>query len=83
MVASLSSIYSEEYKQLIAELVAARKEAKVTQVELAALLDVDQPFISKYERRERRLDVVEYVKICRILGFKSMTLVGMIEQNDE
>lgn len=64
----MTSIYADEYRDLIAKLVEARKEAGETQVELAAKLGVTQPFISKYERCERRLDVVEYFKICEAIG---------------
>ena len=42
-------------------LIAAREEAGLTQVELAARLGTTQSFISKCERGERRIDVVEFV----------------------
>lgn len=44
-----------------------RKRAHVSQVELAKRLDVPQSFVSKYERAERRLEIVEYVMVCRHL----------------
>jgi len=50
----------------------ARTEANLTQVELAALLDQPQSFVSKYECGERRLDIAELYGICRALGI-SMT----------
>jgi transcriptional regulator with XRE-family HTH domain len=56
------------YKRFRDLLIAARKEAHVTQVELAARLRRPQSFVSKYERGERRVDVVEFGEIAKVLG---------------
>lgn len=40
----------------------------MTQVELAARLRRHQSFVSKYERGERRLDVVEFCLVAEALG---------------
>lgn len=53
------SIWSDEYQQLCTVLRQLRKEAGLTQVDVAKRLDVPQSFVSKYEIGERRLDVVE------------------------
>jgi transcriptional regulator with XRE-family HTH domain len=42
--------------------------AGLTQAELSQRLDRPQSFVSKYERGERRLDVVEFGKVARALG---------------
>ncbi|MBI1786245.1 MAG: helix-turn-helix transcriptional regulator [Acidobacteria bacterium] len=49
-------------------LVDARRKADLTQAELSARLKRPQSFVSKYERGERRLDVVEFGAIARALG---------------
>ena len=49
-------------------LVEARKKADLTQVELSSRLKRPQSFVSKYERGERRLDVVEFGEVARALG---------------
>jgi len=59
---------SNDYSTLVSLLRAARKEAGLTQVELAARLGVEQSLISKIERRERRLDVAELRIFCGALG---------------
>jgi transcriptional regulator with XRE-family HTH domain len=53
------SIYSAEYQQLCALLRELRREAGLTQVQVAERLKVPQSFVSKYESGERRLDVIE------------------------
>ena len=53
------SVFSRSYDVFVTALRDARTEAKVTQVELAKRLGETQSFISKCERGERRLDVIE------------------------
>ena len=62
------SIYSGEYQQLCTLLRQLRREAGLTQVEVARRLDVPQSFVSKYESGERRLDVVELRHVAEVLG---------------
>jgi hypothetical protein len=49
-------------------LVEARKAATLTQTELSLRLNRPQSFVSKYERGERRLDVVEFGDVVKALG---------------
>jgi transcriptional regulator with XRE-family HTH domain len=49
-------------------MVKARKDAGLTQHELAKRLRRPQSFVAKYEGGERRIDVVEFVTICRAIG---------------
>jgi len=60
----VSSLYEAPYRLLLERIRAARRAADVTQAELAKRLGTDQSFVSKYERGERRLDVVELRAIC-------------------
>lgn len=62
------SIYDQEYRMLIGALRDARKAAGLTQQQLAAQLGRPQSFIAKVEGCERRLDVVEFLHLCRALG---------------
>lgn len=75
----MKSTFRIEYEILLRKLVSARKAAGITQHELAKRLDRPQSFISKYERRERRLDVIELVIICRALNIDIREILGMIE----
>lgn len=48
----------------------ARVDAGLSQQELAERLEHYRTFVSKYEARERRLDVAEVRKICAALNLK-------------
>ena len=61
------SLFTDAYDAFRAALVAARKEAGVTQVELASRLGRPQQFVSKTENGERRLDLIEFVALARAL----------------
>ena len=50
-------------------MIAARKAAGLTQTELAEQLGKPQSYVSKYERGERRLDVVEFLTLASLLHF--------------
>ena len=49
-------------------LILLRKEKSLTQSQLAEKLKKPQSFVSKYESGERRLDVVELIKVIESLG---------------
>lgn len=53
---------------MIELLIAARKEAGITQVELGKRIGQRQTFVSKFELGERRLDVAEFVVVSRAIG---------------
>lgn len=61
------SVYTRAYKELCAQLVAARHSAGLTQQQLAHKLGKTQSFVAKFEGGERRLDVVEFLEITRVL----------------
>jgi transcriptional regulator with XRE-family HTH domain len=56
-------------------MVAARKQANLTQHELARRLKRPQSFVAKYEGGERRIDVIEFVTIVRAIGADPIKLL--------
>ena len=62
------SVFTAEYEVLRTMLRDFRITAGVTQQELAALLDETQSYVSKCERGERRLDLVQLQAFCRALN---------------
>jgi transcriptional regulator with XRE-family HTH domain len=69
------SIYSKKYGQFLDLLIEARKDADLTQVEVASRLGRPQSFVSKYENGERRLDVVEFLDIAKAVDFDVVKLI--------
>jgi transcriptional regulator with XRE-family HTH domain len=65
------------YKKLRSLLLVARARAGLTQAELARRLKKPQSFVSKYERGERDLDVVEFGEVARAL---SINPVGLLKK---
>ena len=56
----------------------ARSGPKITQQLLAAQLSKPQSFVAKYERGERNLDVVEFIRIAYLLGRDPRDIVSDI-----
>lgn len=63
---------------LMKALVDARRGASLTQAEVAEVLGRPQSFVSKYEQGERRLDVVEFVQVCRAIGVDPVPIMMTI-----
>ncbi|MGH8546027.1 MAG: helix-turn-helix domain-containing protein [Gammaproteobacteria bacterium] len=61
------SVFSARYDLFRQELVTARIAARLTQTDLAAKLSRPQSFVSKFERGERRLDVIEFLEVAEAL----------------
>ncbi|WP_145515484.1 helix-turn-helix domain-containing protein [Yersinia aleksiciae] len=74
----MASIYSEEYQQVLKTLRQARIEQGISQQRLAKALNRPQSFVAKVENGERRLDVVEFVHIARLLGLRVEEVLGKI-----
>jgi transcriptional regulator with XRE-family HTH domain len=62
------TVHSSDQSAFCALMIAARKEAGLTQHALARRLKRPQSFVAKYEGGERRLDVIEFVAIVRAIG---------------
>lgn len=76
MVGTVKSLRTAAHRQLSASLRTARLEARITQVQLSAMLGVPQSFVAKVEGMERRLDVVEFARWLSALG--RLDLAGQI-----
>jgi transcriptional regulator with XRE-family HTH domain len=76
----LKSVFTKEYEQILSYLIEARKQAGLTQNDLALRLGRLQTFVSKYERGERRLDVIEFIYVARALGLKASELIANVEE---
>lgn len=72
------SLGTPRYDTLIKMLVQARKQAGLTQSQVADQLGKPQSFVAKYERGERRLDIVELVDLAKVLSNYPEDLMGRI-----
>ncbi|MDJ0729913.1 MAG: helix-turn-helix transcriptional regulator [Crocosphaera sp.] len=69
------STYSKKATQLRLLLINARKSANFTQTELSKRLNKPQSYVSKYERGERRLDVIEFLEVSNALNIDPIALI--------
>jgi len=58
----------------------ARLDSGLTQLEIAKALNKPQSFVSKYEIGDRKLNVIEFIEICRVLKIDSSDFLKQIER---
>jgi transcriptional regulator with XRE-family HTH domain len=63
----LKSLRTRSHRALISVLRTVRREAGITQEQVAQRLKRPQSFVAKYEAGERRIDVVEFLQIAEAL----------------
>jgi transcriptional regulator with XRE-family HTH domain len=74
------SIHTAEYRVFLDLLRQVRLEAGLTQIELAERLGVPQVFVSKCERGDRRIDVVELAHMCVAMGISLSSFTARLER---
>jgi transcriptional regulator with XRE-family HTH domain len=62
------TIYSSEYAKLLYWLRQHRQEKQFTMRQLGKKMGIHHSWVGKVEQGERRLDIVEYLRICDALG---------------
>lgn len=70
--------FTDPYQALLGMLVESRKALKMRQIELATRLGKPQSYVSKFERGERRIDLVEFLSICRALGVDHSEIIDQV-----
>lgn len=58
------------YLKLIELLKAHRISSGLTQEQVAAAISKPQSYIAKFEGRERRLDIIEFMDLCQALNLR-------------
>ena len=61
-------MHASRYGILRARLVELREAKGLTQTDIALQFGKPQSYVSKYERGERRLDIVELIAVAKTLG---------------
>lgn len=76
----MKTIYQAKYSALIEQLITARRNAGLTQAEIAKILDKPQSYVAKIEGKDRKLDVVEFVELCETIGQEPSELIKIIQR---
>ena len=73
------SVHTPRYRKLCQLLTQARKDRGVSQAALAERLRRPQTFVSKYERGERRLDLIELLDVADTLRIDAHDIVRQVQ----
>jgi transcriptional regulator with XRE-family HTH domain len=76
------SIYTVQQRRFLELLRAVRKEAGLTQDQLAERLGTLQSRITDYERGIRRLDLMELRQVCVAVGVPLLEFVRRFEETN-
>ena len=77
---TLKTLRSRRHRALCATLLSARKAAKLSQAEVAARLKTSQTVIARIESGERRVDVVEFIDLARVLRIDPRDVLSQLMQ---
>ena len=74
------SLYSDTYSRFLTFLRQARLDSGLTQIDVAKRLGRPQSFVSKCESGERRIDVVEFLAFCRVIGIDAASVIRQLDR---
>jgi transcriptional regulator with XRE-family HTH domain len=74
----LRELHTREHRALILALRRAREDAGLSQEQLAKLLDKPQSYVSKYEKAERGLSVIAFLRIARAIHVDACEILNQI-----
>jgi len=69
---------TKRHAALVAFLKKKRKDADLTQTQVAERIGRYQSFITDYERGQKRIDAVELVQIAEAIGFDPVEAIRLI-----
>ena len=73
------SVFTRRYKLFLSLLISTREDKGLSQRALSEKLKKAPTYVSKYERGERRLDVLEFLDIVKILDANACEIIKKIE----
>lgn len=76
------TIYSKEYKAFLRLLRTMREDLGISQEAIAQSLGQTQSFVSKCERGERRIDVIELRHFLNALGVPWSTFMKRLDSSE-
>ncbi len=72
------TVGSPRHKALVAFLTKKRRDAKLTQAQVAERIGRYQSFVATFERGQKRIDAVELVEIAEAIGFDPREAIKVI-----
>ena len=73
------TIHSDGYRVLVTWLKYSRHQKGLSMRELAEKLDVPHSWVGKVEQMERRLDIIEYIRLCQCIGIDPVDGVTLVQ----
>jgi transcriptional regulator with XRE-family HTH domain len=74
------NLYTKRQGAFLTLLRECREKAGLRQADVAERLKKPQSFVSKYESGERRLDVLELLDVCEVIGLTLSTFSKKLER---
>jgi transcriptional regulator with XRE-family HTH domain len=78
----VTSLHHRRYDKLRSVLKDVRKNAGLTQVQLAELLHMEQSNLSKIERGERFVDTLLFIDFCKACGAVPAEVIAKVDDSD-
>ncbi|WP_339955162.1 helix-turn-helix domain-containing protein [Yoonia sp. 2307UL14-13] len=75
------TVHTEAYKKMLNALVEARRDAGLSQAQLAQRIGKPASFVGKYELGERRVDVIELLVVLKAIDADSQKLIRKLQVN--
>ena len=76
----MKTIHEVTYQKLVMELRKARKDARLTQADVATLVGRSRQWVHKMETFDIRMDVVQLIRFCHLYGLKAHEIVRRLEE---
>ena len=76
----MKTIYDPRYRAVIGRLVGARKEAGLSQATVAERLEVPRVRITKIEKCDRRLDILELMALAEVYDIDLKEIIALLEE---
>lgn len=74
------TIWTDQHTRLRDLLKAKRQAQGLTQAQVAEKLKRPQSFVAKFERGERRIDVIEFLQLADLIGFDPHEMLDALKK---
>lgn len=74
--------FSPQYQRLVANLVAARIKRNLSQQQVAAVLEVQQPMLSKIESCQYQFGLLDFIRYCKAVSLDPRDGIQFLAEAD-